>query len=48
LQFAFLNCSKGTVHGIKCNVNPLPHGVLATFCLTAEGLIGPLTEDDIS
>ncbi len=29
-------------------LNPLPHEVLATFCLTAEGLIGPLTEDNIS
>jgi hypothetical protein len=29
-------------------VNPLPHGVLATFSLTAGGPIGPPRKDDIS
>ncbi len=28
--------------------NPLPHGVLASFCLTAGGLLRPPEEDDIS
>jgi hypothetical protein len=28
--------------------NPLPHGVLATFSLTAGGPIGPPKKDDIS
>ncbi len=28
--------------------NPLPHGVLASFCLTAGGLHRPPEEDDIS
>ena len=28
--------------------NPLPHGVLATFSLTAGGLIEPSKKDDIS
>jgi hypothetical protein len=30
------------------NLNPLPHGVLASFCLTAGGLLRPPEEDDIS
>jgi hypothetical protein len=29
-------------------VNPFPHGVLASFCLTAGGLLRPPEEDDIS
>jgi hypothetical protein len=29
-------------------VNPLPHGVLASFYLTAGGLLRPPKEDDIS
>jgi hypothetical protein len=29
-------------------INPLPHGVLASFCLTAGGLLRPPEEDDIS
>jgi hypothetical protein len=29
-------------------LNPLPHGVLASFCLTAGGLLRPPEEDDIS
>ncbi len=29
-------------------INPLPHGVLATFSLTAGGPIGPPKKDDIS
>ncbi len=29
-------------------VNPLPHGVLATFSLTAWGFIGPPKKDDIN
>ena len=29
-------------------LNPLPHGVLATFSLTAGGPIGPPKKDDIS
>ena len=31
-----------------CTFNPLPHGVLATFSLTAGGPIGPPKKDDIS
>ncbi len=34
------------IHGVK--FNPLPHGVLASFCLTAEDLLRPPEEDDIS
>jgi len=30
------------------SVNPLPHGVLATFNLTAGGLLRPPEEGDIS
>jgi hypothetical protein len=29
-------------------INPLPHGVLATFSSTAGGLMGPPKKDDIS
>jgi hypothetical protein len=29
-------------------INPLPHGVLATFSLTAGGLMSPPIKDDIS
>jgi hypothetical protein len=29
-------------------INPLPHGVLATFSPTAGGLMGPPKKDDIS
>ena len=29
-------------------INPLPHGVLATFSLTAWGFMGPPKKDDIS
>ncbi len=29
-------------------LNPLPHGVLASFYLTAGGLLRPPKEDDIS
>jgi hypothetical protein len=29
-------------------LNPLPHGVLATFFPTAGGLMGPPKKDDIS
>ena len=35
-----------TVKG--ASVNPLPHGVLATFSPTAGGLMGPPKKDDIS
>jgi hypothetical protein len=33
---------------VRERVNPLPHGVLASFCLTAGGLLRPPEEDDIS
>jgi len=37
------------ISGIVCfNLNPLPHGVLASFYLTAGGLLRPPEEDDIS
>jgi hypothetical protein len=29
-------------------INPIPHGVIATFSLTAGGFIGPPKKDDIS
>ncbi len=32
----------------RCLINPLPHGVLATFYPTAGGLMGPPKKDDIS
>jgi hypothetical protein len=31
-----------------CSINPLPHGVLATFFLTAGGFMSPPIKDDIS
>ncbi len=31
-----------------CFFNPLPHRVIASFCLTAGGLLRPPEEDDIS
>ncbi len=42
------NVSKPIIPLDTLYINLLPHGVLATFCLTAEGLIGPLQENDIS
>ena len=39
------------VLGLNNNIwifNPLPHGVLATFSLTAWGFMGPPKKDDIS
>jgi hypothetical protein len=35
-------------NSIKIIFNPLPHGVLASFYLTAGGLLRPPKEDDIS
>jgi hypothetical protein len=29
-------------------LNPLPHGLLASYCLTAGGLLRPSEEDNIS
>ncbi len=34
-------------HMYCINLNPLPHGVLASFYLTAAGLLRPPEEDDI-
>ncbi len=45
----FQNNSENYIkHFKKTFLNPLPHGVLASFCLTAGGLLRPPEEDDIS